>query len=138
MTLTFRNSRGDLIDLPTVAATKAKNEFGAILEQAVAGGAVAITRHDTPKAVLMSYVEFSSLVNARTSSLDDLSAEFDGLLARMQTPAARKGIDLAFRASPAELARAAAAVAVSSSAGAIRRRGRARAAAQSRARRSAR
>ena len=78
MALTFRNSHGELIDLPIVAATKAKNEFGAVLEQAVASGAVAITRHDTPKAVLMSYVEFSSLVNARTSSLDDLSAEFDG------------------------------------------------------------
>ena len=30
-TLTFRNSQGALIDVPTVAATRVKNEFGAIL-----------------------------------------------------------------------------------------------------------
>src|SRR3954464_9556919 len=107
MTLTFRNSRGELMDVPAVAATKAKNEFGTVLEQAVASGAVAITRHDVPKAVLMSYAEFSSLVNARTTNLDDLSADFDDLLGRMQTPVARKGVDAAFRASPAQLGRAA-------------------------------
>ncbi len=121
MTLTFRNSRGELMDVPAVPATRAKNEFGAVLEQAVASGAVAITRHDTPKAVLMSYVEFSSLVNARTSSLDDLSGEFDRLLARMQTPVARKGVDAAFHASPAELGRAAVASAVPSRGAAPRR-----------------
>ena len=134
MTLTFRNSRGELIDLPAVAATKAKNEFGAVLEQAVTEGAVAITRHDTPKAVLMSYGEFSSLVNARASSLDDLTAEFDGLLARMQTPAARKGVDLAFRASPTKLGRAAVAAAGPSRTTAAGRRVPRRATARTRAR----
>ena len=33
--LTFRNSHGQLMDISTVAATKVKNEFGAILEQAI-------------------------------------------------------------------------------------------------------
>jgi prevent-host-death family protein len=138
MTLTFRNSRGELTDLPAVAATKAKNAFGAVLEQAVARGAVAITRHDAPKAVLMSYVEFSSLVNARTRNLDDLSAEFDDLLARMQMPAARKGVDAAFRASPAQLGRAAVAAAVPPRAVAIRRPAPRRAPARRRARRPVR
>ena len=105
--LTFRNSRGNLIDVPSVAATKAKNEFGVILEKATHGGAVAITRHDTPKAVLVSYAEFESLVRARSRTLDDLGSEFDALLARMQTPKARKGMKAAFNASPAELGRAA-------------------------------
>ena len=105
--LTFRNSRGNLIDVPSVAATKAKNEFGAILDKATHGGAVAITRHDTPKAVLVSYDEFQSLVRARSRTLDDLGTEFDALLARMQTPRARKGMKAAFNASPAELGRAA-------------------------------
>lgn len=105
--LTFRNSQGELVDIPTVAATKVKNEFGAILEQANHGGAVAITRHDTPKAVLLSYEEFASLVKVRSRTLDDLGTEFDTLLARMQTPKARKGVEAAFKASPAELGRAA-------------------------------
>jgi antitoxin Phd len=96
------------MDISTVAATKVKNEFGAILEQAIHSGAVAITRHDSPKAVLLSFVEFESLVNERSRSLDDLGGEFDELLARMQTPQARRGVEAAFNASPEELGRAAA------------------------------
>jgi antitoxin Phd len=105
--LTFRNSQGELVDVPAVAATRLKNEFGAILEQALRGGAVAITRHDTPKAVLISYDEFLSLVKARSHNLSDLSAEYNVLLARMQTPKARRGMAAAFNASSAELGRAA-------------------------------
>jgi prevent-host-death family protein len=106
-TLTFRNSRGELVDIPTVAATRVKNEFGAILEKATHGVAIAITRHDTPKAVLLSYDEFESLVKARSRRLDELGAEFDELLARMQTPKAKRGMETAFNASPAKLGRAA-------------------------------
>jgi prevent-host-death family protein len=106
-TLTFRNRLGELVDVPSVAATRLKNEFGAVLEEA-ARGAVAITRHDAPKAVLVSYEEFQALVSARGQSLSDLDAEFDALLERMQTPKAKKGVEAAFRASPAELGRASA------------------------------
>jgi antitoxin Phd len=93
--------------VPAVAATRLKNEFGTVLEQALRGGAVAITRHDTPKAVLVSYDEFQALVKDRAPSLNDLSAEYDVLLARMQTPKSRKGMGEAFNATPAELGRAA-------------------------------
>ena len=105
--LTFKNSRGSLIDIPSVAATKAKNEFGAILDRATHCGAVAITRHDRPRAVLLSYDEFESLVQARSNTLDNLGTEFDTLLARMQTPKAGKGMRTAFNASPTQLGRAA-------------------------------
>jgi hypothetical protein len=40
-------------------------------------------------------------------TLDELSARFEGLLERMQTPAARRAMQDAFDASPAELGRAA-------------------------------
>jgi antitoxin Phd len=106
-TLAFRNSYGELVDISTVAATRVKNEFAAILDQASSGGAVAITRHDTPKAVLISYAEFESLIKARTLALDDLSREFDGLLTRMQTPKAKKAVASAFSATSADLGRAA-------------------------------
>lgn len=106
-TLTFRNSRGELVDLPTVAASRFKNEFGAIFELAALGGAVAITRHDAPKAVLLSYAEFESLVESRAPALENLSAQFDGLLASMQSPKARIGMAAAFNASPTKLGRAA-------------------------------
>ena len=41
------------------------------------------------------------------SSLDALGAQFDGLLARMQTAKSKKGMDTAFNASPRVLGRAA-------------------------------
>lgn len=105
--LSFRNSDGELVDVPTVAATRFKNEFGAIFEQAALGGAVAITKHNTPKAVLLSYAEFEALTRASSPGLDELTEEFDGLLARMQTPRAKSGMAAAFDASPEELGRAA-------------------------------
>src|ERR1700704_4467245 len=105
--LTFKNSRGELVDIPTVAATRVKNEFGQILEQAAHTGAVAITRHATTKAVLLSVAEFESLVGARSRTLDALSNDFDELLAGMQTQKSRKGMKAAFNASPARLGRAA-------------------------------
>ena len=105
--LTFRNSRGDFVDVPLIAATRVKNEFGMVLEQALRGGAVAITRHDMPKAVLMSYDEFQALIRDRTPSLNDLRAEYDGLLSNMQTPKARKGMADAFNATPKALGKAA-------------------------------
>lgn len=105
--LTFRNSQGELVDVPSVPATQFKNAFGALLEVATLRGAVAITRHDTPKAVLLSYAEFESLVRTGARSLDELGGEFEALLARMQTAAARNGMATAFDAPPAELGRAA-------------------------------
>jgi antitoxin Phd len=95
----------------SVSATDAKNEFGRILEKAIQGGTVLITKHDTPKAVLISVDEFNALTGAGRVELDALSGEFDTLLARMQTPAARAGMQAAFDASPKRLGRAAVAAA---------------------------
>ncbi len=103
----FRNRLGDLVEIPEVAATQAKNSFGELLDRVAAAGAVAITRHDAPKAVLLSYEEFESLSSTRSETLDALSAKFGGLLERLQTPAARNGLEAAFNATPEELGRAA-------------------------------
>ncbi len=100
----------------SISATDAKNEFGRILEKVIQGGAVVITRHNAPKAVLISMNEFNVLSRANRIKLDTLSGEFDALLARMRTPAARARMQAAFSASPKQLGRAAVAAA--------RRRGR--------------
>lgn len=105
--LTFRNSRGEFVDVPSIAATRVKNEFGVVLEQALQGGVIAITRHATPKAVLISYEEFKALIKDRTPSLHELRAEYDTLLSGMQTAKARKGMAAAFNAPPAALGKAA-------------------------------
>jgi antitoxin Phd len=107
-TLMFRNRDGELVDLPTVAATRFKNEFAATFEQAALHGAVAITKHNAPKAVLLSYAEFEALTKATEPALDELSERFDDLLQRMQTPQSKRAMASAFDATPARLGRAAA------------------------------
>ena len=84
-----------------------QSSFGEFLDRVATVGAVAITRHDTPKAVLLSYEEFQSLSNARSETLDALSAKFEGLLERLQTPVASSGLEAAFNATPEELGQAA-------------------------------
>lgn len=43
----------------------------------------------------------------RAGALEELSARFDHLLERMQTPASRRGMEAAFDASPDEMSRTA-------------------------------
>jgi prevent-host-death family protein len=89
----------------TVTATEAKTRFGPLLETVIRGGSVVITKHDTPKAVLLSIAEFEALGGSRPPDLTALSAEFDSLLARLQTPGNRKALKAAFEATPRELGR---------------------------------
>jgi antitoxin Phd len=94
-------------DRALVTATEAKNKFGRLLEKAMQGGVVVITKHDAPKAVLISMDEYTTLSNAPESRINTLSAEFDSLLMRMQRPGVRKSMLAAFRASPKQIGKAA-------------------------------
>jgi antitoxin Phd len=107
----FRNRRGERVEASSFTATDAKKQFARVLEMVLQGGAVVITKHDAPKAVLLSVDEFNALTKGAEGTLDTLSAEFDALLARMQTPRARAGMKAAFDASPRELGKAAVAAA---------------------------
>ena len=104
---TFRNSRGETLEPSSVSASEAKSEFGRVLEMAIQGGAVVITKHDSPKAVLISVENFNALSSAAETKLDTLSREFDALLARMQTSKVRRGMKAAFAASGKRLGKAA-------------------------------
>jgi antitoxin Phd len=108
---TFRNSRGETLEPSSVSASEAKSEFGRVLELAIQGRAVVITKHDAPKAVLISVENFNALSGAAQTKLDTLSREFDALLARMQTSKARRGMKAAFAASGKRLGKAAVAAA---------------------------
>lgn len=107
----FRNHRGERVELGSVTATDAKKEFGRVLETVIQGGAFVITKHQDPKAVLISLEAFDALSQAAESTLDTLSDRFDAMLARMQRPGARRGMKAAFDASPKQLGKAAVAVA---------------------------
>lgn len=89
----------------TVAASEAKNQFGQVLESALRDGAVVITKHDTPKAVLLSIEELEAI--ATGSRLDSLAREFDARYVRMQQPGFEKAMAGAFGASPKQLGAAA-------------------------------
>lgn len=84
-----------------VAASDAKNQFGQVLESALRDGAVVITKHDAPKAVLISIEELEAI--AARGRLDSLSREFDAQYAQMQKPGFAKAMTTAFAASPKKL-----------------------------------
>jgi len=94
----------------TVPAATAKNQFGRLLESAIKGNRVVITKHDVPKAVLLSMEEFEALSTPRPK-LNLLTDELDALVAKMQTPKARAAAMMAFHATPKQLGRAAVAAA---------------------------
>jgi antitoxin Phd len=104
---TFVNHRGELVQGTSISATNVKNEFGQALETVMQGGLVIITKHADPKAVLISMDEFNALSRASRARLDTLTAEFDALLDRMQTPESRSAMKAAFNATPEELGRSA-------------------------------
>ena len=89
----------------TVTATEAKTRFGPLLETAIRGGSVVITKHNTPKAVLLSMAEYEALGGSPPPDLHALRDEFDGLLAGLQRPGRRKALQAAFDATPRELGR---------------------------------
>lgn len=94
-----------------MTSTEAQNGFGRVLDRVSRDDTVVITKHDTAQAVIMSVERYEALTREESPSLEALTAEFDALLASMQTPAARAGMRAAFGASPDELGRAALAAA---------------------------
>jgi prevent-host-death family protein len=112
-----RESRGSLAVLrsvltpstpsPSFPATSLKNEFGRVLDSATEAGAVVITRHDAAKAVLVSVEKMRGFVSKHEPDLQVLSQEFDAMVARMNTPAARVAARALFSANGEQLGKAA-------------------------------
>lgn len=94
-----------------VTATDAKNQFGRVLDRVARGQIVTITKHDAPTAVVMSFDDYTELTERAGKTLDTLSAEFDAVADRMQTPKHKTGMRAAFDASPVALGKAAVAAA---------------------------
>ena len=94
-------------ELEALPATEAKNRFGALLDKVMAGGKVAITKHEEVRAVLLSAREYEALLANQQDSLAALHGEFEGLVERMQAPRARKAGRALFDATPRRLGRAA-------------------------------
>jgi len=107
MSASVRNSHGRMVKMESVPATVAKNSFGAILDKAVAGGIVAITKRDKPKAVVLSMEEYQALQSRAANPLQELQSEFESLFGAMQSSRARAAGNKLFGASSQKLGKAA-------------------------------
>jgi prevent-host-death family protein len=94
-----------------MTSTEAKNGFGRVLDAVARNRTVLITKHNTAQAVVMSMEQYRALTSPGRSGLDDLTAEFDALLERMQTARSREGLREALGSSGDDLADAAVAAA---------------------------
>ena len=94
-------------ELPPVAATTLKNSTADVLDQVAARGAVAITRHDKPRAVLLSIGEYERLTGVPSDLLNELHEEYQGMLEAMQSPEQKAAAERLFEATPEELGAAA-------------------------------
>jgi prevent-host-death family protein len=95
-------------EMPTITATELKNATADVFEQVAARRAVAITRHDKPRAVLLSVEQYEALTGQQNPDwLEKLHEEYRGLLDRMQGPEQRAAAERAFNATPEELGEAA-------------------------------
>lgn len=95
-----------------MSSTDAQNNFGSLLDQVARNRPVFIRRRNRRQAVMISVERYEALTRGEGSpALDALTAEFDAMLERMQTPAAQAaGADL-FTAAPEEFGEAAVAAA---------------------------
>jgi prevent-host-death family protein len=96
-----------IADMPTISATELKNATADVFEQVAARRAVAITRHDKTRAVLLSVEQYEALTGQRPDWLEQLHEEYQGMLDRMQGPEQRAAADKLFSATPEELGEAA-------------------------------
>ncbi len=94
-------------ELPTITATELKNATADVFEQVSAKKAVAITRHEKPRAILLSVEQYEALTGQRPDWLEQLHEEYSGMLDRMQEPEQRAAAERAFNATPKELGEAA-------------------------------
>jgi antitoxin Phd len=95
-------------EMPTISATELKNATADVFEQVAARRAVAITRHDKPRAVLLSVEQYEALTGQQNPDwLEKLHEEYRGLLDRMQGPEQRAAAEKLFNATPEELGEAA-------------------------------
>jgi prevent-host-death family protein len=95
-------------EMPTISATELKNATADVFEQVASRRAVAITRHEKPRAVLLSVEQYEALTGQQNPDwLEKLHEEYRGLLDRMQGPEQRAAAERAFNATPEELGEAA-------------------------------
>jgi len=110
MSITYTTSHSPcprLQELPTVTATQLKHSTADVLDQVSAGNAVAVTRHDKARVVLISVEQYNKLTAQESNLLSELRTEYRTMLDEMQSPVQKAAALRAFNATPEELGAAA-------------------------------
>lgn len=96
-------------EMASVTATELKNKTADVFDLVAAKRAVAIRRHDKPRAVLVSMEEYTALTGGEEDPewLEEIKAQCRGMLDQMQTPEHRAAAKRLFEATPEELGEAA-------------------------------
>jgi prevent-host-death family protein len=103
--------------ISSVSITQFKERAREVVGFVAQRGPVAILRHKTPDAVLISASDYLEYVRLKRERLDVLTRRYDELVARMQTPEASAGVDALFNATPEDLGRMAVAAAAAAKRG---------------------
>ena len=97
---TYRKSNGELVELPTITASEAKNRFGKVFDQVLSEGPIAVSRHEKPSLVILSVNDFERLKAGESPAINKLDSEFDQWFENQQTPEARESMNRAFNTLP--------------------------------------
>jgi antitoxin Phd len=85
-------------DLPEVTASVLKNKFSEVARLA-SREPLAVSRHNRREFVILTAEQYEELQQSRRAPLESLTAEFDQMVARMNTPADRAARRSFFNAS---------------------------------------
>ncbi len=93
-------------DLPDVTASVLKNKFSEVARLA-SSGPLAVSRHNRREFVILTARQYEELQQSRRAPLENLSAEFDQMVAKINTSKARRATASLFSASSKALGKAA-------------------------------
>ena len=93
-------------DLSEVTASVLKNKFSEVARLA-SNGPLAVSRHNRREFVILTAGQYEELQQSRRAPLESLTAEFDQMVAKMNTPKAKRATAALFSASPKALGKAA-------------------------------
>ena len=93
-------------DLAEVTSSVLKNKFSEVARLA-SSGPLAVSRHNRREFVILTAAQYEELQQSRRAPLESLAAEFDQMVARMNTPKAKRATSALFSATSAALGRAA-------------------------------
>ena len=95
-----------IADMSEVTASVLKNKFSEVARLA-SSGPLAISRHNRREFVILTAGQYEELQKSRRAPLETLSAEFDQMVAQMNTPKAKRATVSLFAASSKALGKAA-------------------------------